>query len=64
MVDKKEKEINEVEKVDEVELVQEPSSKSEEYLALEELFEKYKVKNPRKYEMKKEAFAKQLSELK
>ena len=38
--------------------------RSEEYIAMEELFERYRVQNPVKYEVKKEEFKRKLSELK
>lgn len=38
--------------------------KSEEYLSLETIFEEYKVRNPLKYEAKREEFARKLSALK
>ncbi len=37
--------------------------KSEEYIALEKIFAEYKERNPRKYEIKKEEFARKLSAL-
>ena len=47
-----------------VEPTVEPTEKSEAYKALEETIEKYKLQNPKKYEVKKEALATQLSALK
>ena len=41
-----------------------PTERSDEYIAVEELFERYRVQNPVKYEVKKEEFKRKLSALK
>ena len=41
-----------------------PKERSDEYIAMEELFERYRVQNPVKYEVKKEEFKRKLSALK